>query len=135
MKGEVLLNRLGNQQDRVDTIVTDVKELIECSHEIMPASHSRFYALASNLYRAQEKHSDYNSCINYLSTVDLSTISPVDKIKTAFLLTVAALLGDEIYNLGELLFHPIVRAVEFSPISWIVVTLRAVSDGNVEKFN
>ncbi|XP_078276928.1 26S proteasome non-ATPase regulatory subunit 13-like isoform X3 [Rhinoraja longicauda] len=52
----------------------------------------------------------------------------------AFTLGLAALLGDGIYNFGELLMHPILESLRNTENQWLIDTLYAFNSGNVETF-
>jgi len=133
LKGEILLDKLKNQQDCL-VVITDVDKLLSDLDEISPV-HSRYYLLASHLYRIQGKHTEYyRTCLKYLGSIDLSTISPPDKLRNAFLLGLAALLSDDIYNLGELLMHPILDSLTNTSNYWLVELLNAFNNGDITKF-
>lgn len=65
--------------------------------------HGRFYLLASNYYRQQGKHAEYyRTALRYLGCVNLDDLSFKEQMQHAFFLGLAALLGEGVYNLGEL---------------------------------
>lgn len=66
---------------------------------------------------------------------DLTTLTTEEKHVHAVLLGFAALLGENIYNLGELLAHPILHALENTAEVWIKHVLDAFNEGNIDKFN
>lgn len=133
LKGEVLLDKMKNQQDCL-VVITEVDKLLSDLDEISPV-HSRYYLLASHLYRIQGKHTEYyRTCLKYLGSIELSTISPPDQLKNAFLLGLAALLSDDIYNLGELLMHPILDSLTNTSSYWLVELLNAFNNGDITKF-
>jgi 26S proteasome regulatory subunit N9 len=49
-------------------------------------------------------------------------------------LGVAALLGDSIYNFGELLMHPILDALDGSAHEWLKKLLLTFNEGSIGKF-
>lgn len=133
LRGEILLDKMKNQQECL-VIITDVDKLLSDLDEISPV-HSRYYLLASHLYRIQGKHTEYyRTCLKYLGSIDLSTISPPDQLRNAFLLGLAALLSDDIYNLGELLMHPILDSLTNTSNYWLVELLNAFNNGDIAKF-
>lgn len=63
----------------------------------------RFYLLASDLYCRSGAHADYyRAALRYLGCTEVDDMDAETKSKQAFYLGLAALLGDGIYNFGEL---------------------------------
>eukprot|EP00061_Rhincodon_typus_P012017 g37456.t1 len=52
----------------------------------------------------------------------------------AFTLGLAGLLGEDVYNFGELLMHPVLESLRTTDKQWLIDTLHAFNSGNVEKF-
>lgn len=52
----------------------------------------------------------------------------------AFFLGLAALLGEGVYNLGELLAHPILESLKTNDSNWLVDLLYAFNSGDIAKF-
>ncbi|GKE27234.1 26S proteasome non-ATPase regulatory subunit 13 homolog B [Tanacetum coccineum] len=49
-------------------------------------------------------------------------------------MTLSALLGDNIYNFGELLVHPTITSVQDLPVSWLYHLLEAFNSGDLVRF-
>jgi 26S proteasome regulatory subunit N9 len=65
--------------------------------------HGRFYLLESDLHRQlNETTKYYRSALKFLGCTDISTLSLESQQRHAEELTIAALVGDGIYNFGEL---------------------------------
>lgn len=149
--------------------------------------HGRFYDLSSKYYRIIGNHAAYyKDALRYLGCVDikdlpgrpkawwemvffpcwsalLSTILFIAAIETekqerAFTLGLAGLLGEGVYNFGELvgsvcacvracewrrnsplrlspqLMHPVLESLRNTDKQWLIDTLYAFNGGNVEKF-
>lgn len=65
--------------------------------------HGRYYLLAAQYYRQQGKHADYyRTALRYLGCIELNDLSKEEQEQHAFFLGIAALLGEGVYNLGEL---------------------------------
>ena len=72
--------------------------------------HGQYYMLASQLYMREGSHAEYyRASLHYLGCTDLDTLSKDDRIEQSFHLSLAALLGKDIFNFGELLAHPILE--------------------------
>lgn len=56
------------------------------------------------------------------------------KVQHAFFLGLAALLGEGVYNLGELLAHPVLETLKLTENAWLIELLYAFNSGNINKF-
>jgi len=123
-----------NQQKETKAIIDEAEELLNDVDGISPV-HSEFYLLASDLYKIQGKHAEfYRSSLRYLGCTDISTMKEEEKAKNAFFLSLAALLGDGVYNFGELLAHSVLDSLKGSENEWLVDLLFAFNCGDVAKF-
>ena len=57
-----------------------------------------------------------------------------ERQERAFYLSLAAILGDGIYNFGELLMHPILGSLNGTRDQWLVDLLFSFNRGDLEKF-
>lgn len=100
-----------------------------------------YYSTNAEYYRLKK---DFNS-FYYTSLLYLSTIPPQEKQpeddaneykELAYNLSIAALLGDKIYNFGELLRHPIMESIISDPAyKWLFDLLNALTVGDFDKFD
>lgn len=98
--------------------------------------HGRFYDLASNYYRIIGNHSEYyKNALRYLGCRDFESLSATERKDRAFYLGLAAILGDDIYNFGELLMHPILESLNGTQDQWLVDLLFAFNRGDLDKFD
>lgn len=67
----------------------------------------------------------------YLGCIDLNTLTSAEQEQHAFFLGLAALLGEGIYNIGELLAHPVLQSLNGTPNSWLVQLLHAFNNGDI----
>merc|ERR1712088_866179 len=65
---------------------------------------------------------------------ELTSLSKEEKKTQAFNLSLAALLGKDIFNFGELLAHSILDDLKGTDKEWIVKVLVAFNSGDVRKF-
>ncbi|XP_064089524.1 26S proteasome non-ATPase regulatory subunit 13-like [Macrobrachium nipponense] len=94
-----------------------------------------FYLLASELYCRSGAHSDYyRAALRYLGCTDSEGLDNETRCKQAFYLGLAALLGEGIYNFGELLAHPILETLKGSSSEWLLELLLVFNQGNIRKF-
>jgi 26S proteasome regulatory subunit N9 len=127
---------LHQQQKQKETkaIIDEVEELLNDVDGVSPV-HSHYYLLASDLYKIQGRHAEfYRSSLRYLGCTDISTLSTEEKQKNAFFLSLAALLGEGVYNFGELLAHPVLQTLKGTENEWLIDLLFAFNSGDVQKF-
>lgn len=97
--------------------------------------HGRFYLLLSELAQKDADHKGYyRAALHFLGCTDLSTLSVEEQRTKAYLLSIAALLGKDVYNFGELLAHPVLSSLNGTDSHWIVDLLHAFNSGNVQLF-
>ncbi|XP_058793430.1 26S proteasome non-ATPase regulatory subunit 13 [Phymastichus coffea] len=130
LAGQILLDEL-NIQDEAKKIIEDVEVMLDSSDGVTSV-HGRFYLLASRLYRLQGKHAEYyRTALRYLGCTELDTLSKPEQEQHAFFLGLAALLGEGVYNLGELLAHPVLESLKGTPNSWLIDLLQAFNAGDI----
>ncbi|XP_035388149.1 26S proteasome non-ATPase regulatory subunit 13 [Electrophorus electricus] len=97
--------------------------------------HGRFYDLSSKYYRIIGNHAlYYRDALRYLGCVDDKVMPEAEQQERAFTLGLAGLLGEGVYNFGELLMHPVLESLRNTDKQWLIETLYAFNSGNVEKF-
>lgn len=86
-------------------------------------------------HRIQGDHAQYyRTALRYLGCIDLDTLVLEAKHQHAFFLGLAALLGEGVYNLGELLAHPVLETLRSTENAWLVELLYAFNSGDIKKF-
>ncbi|KAG7163682.1 26S proteasome non-ATPase regulatory subunit 13-like [Homarus americanus] len=130
---QITLSRLEDQV-RTKKILDETEKMLDEIDGVTPV-HGKFYLLASELYCRSGAHSDYyRAALRYLGCTEVDDMETETKNKQAFYLGLAALLGEGIYNFGELLAHPILEALKGSSSEWLLELLFAFNQGNISKF-
>lgn len=133
LSGKIMLEKLGDQEG-TKKIIEEVEKILDDADGITTV-HGRYYLLASQFYRLQGKHADYyRTALRYLGCVELSDLSLTEQEQHAFFLGLAALLGEGVYNLGELLAHPVLETLKATDKAWLVELLYAFNTGNIVLF-
>ncbi|KAJ8032627.1 26S proteasome non-ATPase regulatory subunit 13 [Holothuria leucospilota] len=97
--------------------------------------HSRFYDVSSNYFKVMGDHASYyRDALRFLGCVKLEDIPELEQKERAFNLSLAALLGEGVYNFGELLAHPILLSFKDTDNKWLVELLYAFNSGNLDMF-
>ncbi|KAG8225801.1 hypothetical protein J437_LFUL005608 [Ladona fulva] len=131
--GQIMLDKL-NDQDGTKKIIEEVEKMLDEADGVTTV-HGRYYLLASQYYRLGGKHAEYyRAALRYLGCIDLSDLSQTEQEQHAFFLGLAALLGEGVYNFGELLAHPVLNALRSTERSWLVDLLYAFNTGSIADF-
>jgi len=136
----LLMTAVGNVKletgklDDVKTIIREVQVKLD-SIDGVTTVHGRFYDLSSTYFMKMGSFNKYyRDALRYLGCMDLTLLSKSELQHRAFSLVIAALLGDEVYNFGELLAHEVLQALEGTDEHWLVDLLIAFNTGNIEEF-
>ena len=60
-------------------------------------------------------------------------MAPEEALEISFDLGIAALVGEGLYNFGELLEHPVVATLETTHFAWLAHLLRAFNAGDIDQ--
>jgi len=119
-----------------------VKSLMEECEKILEdidgvtSVHGRFYEMTSNYYKLMGNHARYYlEALRFLGCTDLKDMSSAEKAERAFNIGLAGVLGEGVYNFGELLAHDILAALTGGDKEWLVQLLYAFNSGDIDKFN
>merc|ERR1712018_939072 len=97
--------------------------------------HAHYYLLATELHKTEGDHANYyRAALRFLGCSEVSDLSKEEQQSHAFHLSLAALLGKDVYNFGELLAHPILTSLNGTPNEWLVNLLMAFNSGDVQAY-
>eukprot|EP00062_Callorhinchus_milii_P026204 gi/632988047/ref/XP_007882893.1/ PREDICTED: 26S proteasome non-ATPase regulatory subunit 13-like [Callorhinchus milii] len=114
--------------------VEDVEEMLTKLPGVTSV-HGRFYDLSSKYYQIVGNHASYyKDALRFLGCIDIKDLPVAEHQERAFTLGLAGLLGEGVYNFGELLMHPVLESLRTTDKQWLIDTLYAFNSGNVEKF-
>jgi len=131
--GKVKLHK-HNDVKQVKDIIEKAEKILDEIDGVSPV-HSQFYLLCSDLYRIEGKHREfYASSLKYLGCTDLEDLSQKEQVDQAFFLSLAAILGDKVYNFGELLAHKVLDSLKGTENAWLTDLLFVFNSGDVAKF-
>ncbi|XP_014255171.1 26S proteasome non-ATPase regulatory subunit 13-like [Cimex lectularius] len=133
LQGNILLDKIFNTE-ATKVIIDDVDKILD-EFDGITSVHGRYYLLASKYFKLQSDHAGYyRMALRYLGCIELSELSAADQVQHAFYLGLAALLGEGVYNLGELLAHPILDSLTDTQYAWLIDLLYAFNSGDITKF-
>lgn len=121
--------------DEVKLILAESKKILDGLTGIDSSVSSCYYLLAAQYDKIRGTPAEfYGNMMLYLAHFSLDKIPPPQRKEIAFDLCLSALVGDTVYNFGELVAHPILNTLKDSDQQWIVVLLESFNHGNIEKY-
>uniref|UniRef100_A0A0R3RTP3 26S proteasome non-ATPase regulatory subunit 13 n=1 Tax=Elaeophora elaphi TaxID=1147741 RepID=A0A0R3RTP3_9BILA len=124
-----------DSKDRCVDIQIETQVLLDELPGVTPV-HGPFYKVSSVYLKEIGNYAGYyREALRYLGCEDQTKLPQSEKQLQAVLLGFAALLGDNVYNFGELLAHPILKSLEGTREKWIIDVLYAFNAGDLSKFN
>jgi len=118
-----------------------VKALMEECEKILgdvdgvTSVHGRFYELTSNYHKLMGNHARYyQEALRYLGCTDLVDMPTAEQAERAFNIGLAAIVGEGVYNFGELLAHDILASLKGTEREWLINLLYAFNSGDIDKF-
>jgi|UniRef100_A0AC35GJG3 26S proteasome regulatory subunit N9 len=133
---------LNNKDDKGSCVdIAEIRNMIEETQKevdelvgVTPV-HAPFYKVSATYLKEVGDHAGYyREALRYLGCEDAQKLTKQEKHVQAMLLGFAALLGEDIYNFGELLAHPILNALRGTDEGWIVDVLYSFNSGDLNKF-
>ncbi|GMK55133.1 hypothetical protein CspeluHIS016_0201890 [Cutaneotrichosporon spelunceum] len=128
---QLLLGDLPGCKKRLD----ECEKLLNEQDNVDPLVYAGYYGVAADYYKVKADYGPYyKNALLYLACVDEKELSDADRRGRAHDLCIAALLGDTIYNFGELLQHPILQTLD-GDYAWIRELISAFNAGAIGKFD
>ncbi|CAM8877939.1 unnamed protein product [Rhodiola kirilowii] len=134
MQIAILKLEQGNQKE-CKNLLEDGKTTLDSMTDIDPSVYASFYWISSQYYKSLQEFGDfYKSALLYLAYTSVESLSESFKLDLAFDLSLSALLGDNIYNFGELLAHPIIQSLLGTKVEWLYYILQAFNSGDLVRY-
>jgi len=113
-------------------LLETIQERLEGIAGVDPTVYSNFYRAQAEYFRLRDRIADYyRHALLYLSYTPLESLAEDEKRSFAYNLGIAALVGEETYNFGDLLAHPIVESLQGTEKEWLAHLLRAFNQGDI----
>ncbi|NP_001040331.1 26S proteasome non-ATPase regulatory subunit 13 [Bombyx mandarina] len=134
LQGQIYIEQL-NDYDAAEKIIEHLESTLEDADGVTPV-HGRFYKLASEYYRVRGPTGRYyRAALRYVGCADGGEALPAtERADIAFRLALSGVLAPDVYDLGELLAHPILHSLRGTPNEWACELVKAVSVGDVGAF-
>eukprot|EP01023_Acetabularia_acetabulum_P021652 TRINITY_DN213_c8_g1_i2.p1 TRINITY_DN213_c8_g1~~TRINITY_DN213_c8_g1_i2.p1 ORF type:complete len:339 (-),score=34.43 TRINITY_DN213_c8_g1_i2:144-1160(-) len=126
------LNQIDAAKEMVENALADFNNI----QDVDPNVGASVYYASLLLRKAQQNFSEYyRSALMYLCYVESEKLPENYKLSLAVDISLAALLGNSVYNFGELLLHPIVKVLESSQYAWLLELLNCFNDGDLHTYD
>lgn len=103
-----------NQTNDVKKAIDESEKILDGFDSVDTAIYANFYRVSAEYYKVKANYAQYyKSALLYLACVDVEELNVNDRIERAYDLSLSALLGDMIYNFGELVSVPSALQSEF----------------------
>ncbi|XP_074264626.1 26S proteasome non-ATPase regulatory subunit 13 homolog B [Silene latifolia] len=116
-------------------LLEDGKTTLDSMTDIDPSVYATFFWVSSQYHKARQEFAEfYKNALLYLAYTSVESLSDSFKLDLAFDLSLSALLGENIYNFGELLAHPILRSLLGTKVEWLYYILQAFNNGDLVRY-
>ncbi|KAI9921329.1 hypothetical protein PsorP6_001809 [Peronosclerospora sorghi] len=120
----------------VKATVDEDKQEIESLVGAEPVVHAAYYRVACDYYGALGPPDKfYKNALMFLAYTQYDDMRPDERFQLAVNISIAALTGDHVFNFGEVLATPILRALENTDKKWLADLLHAFNKGDIDRFN
>ncbi|CAI9095225.1 OLC1v1031117C1 [Oldenlandia corymbosa var. corymbosa] len=136
IKMQIALYKLeqGDQKES-KKLLDEGKSTLDSMTDIDPSVYASYYWVSSQYHKARQEFAEfYKSALLYLAYTSVESLSDSFKLDLAFDLSLSALLGDNIYNFGELLAHPIIKSLLGTKVEWLYSILEAFNSGDLVRY-
>lgn len=128
--------QIQNKQDECKKLLDEAEKLLESLTTTDVSTNAIFYRVSADYFKVKMQYPQYyHNALLFLSSVQLSNISEREQQERAYELAISALLGDGLYNFGELLQHPILDALQGTSFNWLRDLLFCYNTGNLDGFD
>jgi len=124
------------QVQECKVLVEDGKEALERLSDVDPSVSAAVHYVSSLYYKLKKDYAEfYRSSMMYLAFVSSDSLAYDFKLPLAVDISLAALLGDGIYNFAQLLMHPIIKVLDNSPYQWLHELLDCFNRGDLHAYD
>ena len=123
------------QVDESKALLDDAATYIESAAGIENAVQASYYRAWAAYYKIRGPAAEfYKHALLLLAYAPLTSMTTDEALAISFDLGIAALVGDGLYNFGELLEHPVVATLEQTEFAWLADLLRSFNAGDIAQY-
>jgi 26S proteasome regulatory subunit N9 len=110
-------------------------EYLEGAAGVEAMVQASYYRAWASYYKIKGPAAEfYQKALLLLAYAPLEQMTQDEKLTISFDLGIAALVGEGLYNFGELLEHPVVATLEQTQFAWLADLLRAFNAGDIAQY-
>ena len=114
----------------------DGKDALDAMPSPDPSVSAAYHYVASQYHKSKQEFSEfYRQGMLYLAHVSSDTLPGNTRRDLAVDLSLAALLGDDVYNFAELIAHPICGTLQNTQFTWLLDLLTAFNNGDLHTYD
>lgn len=118
------------------TSISAAGVILDAFDSVESMIHAAFYRVNADYHKAKAEYAAYyRNALLYLACVNVHDLKKSEAQERAYDLSISALLGETIYNFGELLLHPILDELTGTDHGWLRDFLKALNSGNIGQFD
>ncbi|PSC67973.1 26S proteasome non-ATPase regulatory subunit 13-like protein B, partial [Micractinium conductrix] len=112
------------------------REQLEALSDVDPQVSASVFYVASLYHKQQKEYAPYyRATLMYLAYVSQDSLPQEYRQALAVDISLAALLGEDVYNFGELLLHPIIGALKEGGFGWLHEMLECFNSGDIHAYD
>lgn len=117
-------------------VLDDGKSALDALPSPDPSVSAAFYYVCSQYHKSKQDFAEfYRAGMMYLAYISSDTLPVETRRNLAVDLSLAALLGDDLYNFAELIAHPITAALDGTGFEWLREIVAAFNDGDLHHYD
>ncbi|KAK9369228.1 hypothetical protein V1509DRAFT_620113 [Lipomyces kononenkoae] len=110
--------------------------ILEKFDSVESVINAAYYSVNADYYKAKADFAAYyRNSLRFLACINVTDLPKTAQRERAYDLSIAALLGESIYNFGELLLHPILDSLVATEFEWLRSLLFVLNAGAIPKFD
>jgi 26S proteasome regulatory subunit N9 len=116
-------------------VLLQVKEKLESTTGLDASVYAAAYHSWASYYQTlNEPENFYKYAIQYVGYTQLDQLPKEKLVGLAFDLGIAALVGETIFNFGDLLEHPVIESLQGTDNQWLAEIIFTFNTGNITKW-
>ncbi|BFZ59234.1 26S proteasome regulatory subunit [Saitoella coloradoensis] len=129
---KLLLGQLDESRESMDK----AGKILDSFDSVENVIHAAYYRVNADYYKAKAEYAAYyKNALLFLACVNVDKdLTIAEAQERAYDLSISALLGETIYNFGELLLHPVLNSLNGTEHEWLREVLFALNCGDIARF-
>mmetsp|Transcript_20276 Transcript_20276/g.32862 ORF Transcript_20276/g.32862 Transcript_20276/m.32862 type:complete len:391 (-) Transcript_20276:1318-2490(-) len=117
-------------------VLEDGKAALDALAAPDPSVSAAFYWVCSQYHKEKQNFAEfYRTGMMYLAYISSDDLPEEARRDLAVNLSLAALLGEDLYNFAELIAHPVTAALDGTAFAWLQEIVAAFNDGDLHRYD